>query len=203
MITYNTIQYKCADKKTLFLINTYSCMWKSTSSGPSLRTTLRWVLHPDSWAKRLWYTLTGSGRSNTKRKRKILSQLSGQVWNQPLHWATTATRTSIRCLKNHHKYPRVTSLKKSKEHQMSATQKLEPAILNESSNIIWRRRSAEIHVEVTRRNLKFKTSVSTSQRTHTTVISTKTDAILGNKRRLLRHTKIYTLYTYKNYEDLK
>jgi len=35
---------------------------------------------------------------------------------------------------------------------MSATQKFEQALLNESSNIIWRRRWAEIHVEVTRWN---------------------------------------------------
>ena len=45
-------------------------MWNPTSSRPSLRIMLGWVLHLDSWANWLWYTLAGSGRGNTKRGGK-------------------------------------------------------------------------------------------------------------------------------------
>jgi hypothetical protein len=142
-------------------------MWKSTPSRPSIRTTLGWVLRSDSWAKRLWYTLTDYGRGYTTRKNPITpvrNRSPGQACNQPLHWATPDTRPSTCCLKNPHNWYNgcwrmeipESSLKKTTEHQINATQKFAPALRSESSNIIWRQRSAEIHVEVRRGNKNLK-----------------------------------------------
>ena len=197
MFTYNIIQYKCCcvDNKILFLLDTPLWMWKSTPSRPGLKTTLQWVYTPTPGER-------GSGTyrlvqcvAKPKEKNPIApvgNRSPGQACNQSLHWATPGTRTSMRCLK----IPRNRNVGrcriqireshrlKSNEHQILATYKFEPAIFNESSDIIWRQSSGGNSCGGNPVKSEFKISVATSQRIHT-AISTKTDdTILGKNRRL-------------------
>jgi len=128
----------------------------------------------------------------------------GQACNQPLHWATPATRTSIRCLKNPHKrhigWCRINIRESHRLKKQRAPNERHAEVGTGTTQWEFEHYlKAKISGNSCGGNpvkSKFKISVSTSQRTHTTIISTKTDAILGNKGRLLRHTKyIHFIHT--------